>query len=110
LLSALRSAGIITEDLLSLSPDATDSLEVTYRGLCVRPTKTGQENRSRIRRRIGGCATPSHHCNRFNPQYICFGVDFLAIPWETRGAALIYFTVRLFGTSGDALLMLFRWL
>ncbi|KAI9454645.1 hypothetical protein BJY52DRAFT_712129 [Lactarius psammicola] len=70
LLSALRSAGIITEDLLSLSSDATDSLEVTYRGLCVRPTKTGQENRSKIRRRI----------------------DILAIPWECRGAALIYFT------------------
>ncbi|KAH9017692.1 hypothetical protein EDB84DRAFT_678547 [Lactarius hengduanensis] len=72
LLSALRSAGIITEDLLSLAPDATDSLEVTYRGLCVRPTKPGQESpsRSQIRRRI----------------------DILAIPWESRGAALIYFT------------------
>lgn len=72
LLSALRSAGIITEDLLSLAPDATDSLEVTYRGLCIRPTKPGQESpsRSQIRRRI----------------------DILAIPWESRGAALIYFT------------------
>ncbi|KAH8988380.1 hypothetical protein EDB92DRAFT_1872377 [Lactarius akahatsu] len=72
LLSALRSAGIITEDLLSLAPDATDSLEVTYRGLCVCPTKPGQESpsRSQIRRRI----------------------DILAIPWESRGAALIYFT------------------
>ncbi|KAH9068006.1 hypothetical protein EDB83DRAFT_670623 [Lactarius deliciosus] len=72
LLSALRSAGIITEDLLSLAPDATDSLEVTYRGLCVRPIKPGQEgpSRSQIRRRI----------------------DILAIPWESRGAALIYFT------------------
>ncbi|KAH9175754.1 hypothetical protein EDB89DRAFT_1943923 [Lactarius sanguifluus] len=72
LLSALRSAGIITEDLLSLAPDATVSLEVTYRGLCVSPTKSGQESpsRSQIRRRI----------------------DILAIPWESRGAALIYFT------------------
>lgn len=69
LLSALRSAGIITEDL-SLSLDAADNLEVTYRGLCIRPTKTGQENRSRIRRRI----------------------DILAIPWESRGAASIYYT------------------
>ncbi|KAH8988995.1 hypothetical protein EDB86DRAFT_3047487 [Lactarius hatsudake] len=95
LLSALRSAGIITEDLLSLPPDATDSLEVTYRGLCVRPTKPGQgsPSRSQIRRRIGGRATPMiSHCNRFDPQSICFGADILAIPWESRGAALIYFT------------------
>ncbi|KAH9060656.1 hypothetical protein EDB87DRAFT_1614601 [Lactarius vividus] len=72
LLSALRSAAIITEDLVSLAPDATDSLEVTYRGLCVCPSKPGQESpsRSQIRRRI----------------------DILAIPWESRGAALIYFT------------------
>ena len=56
LLSALRAAGIITEDL-ALPQDGTDYLEVTYRGLCVRPTKTGQE--SQIRRRLGGCATHS---------------------------------------------------
>ncbi|KAF8498194.1 hypothetical protein F5888DRAFT_229651 [Russula emetica] len=66
LLSALHSAGIITEDL-SLSSDANDNVESSYRGLCVRPTTAGQ---TRIRRRI----------------------DILAIPWETRGAALIYFT------------------
>jgi hypothetical protein len=53
LLSALRSAGIVTEDL-SLSQDAPDNLEATYRGLCIRPTKMGQENRSLIRRRLGG--------------------------------------------------------
>jgi hypothetical protein len=52
LLSALRSAGIITEDL-SLSSDARDNLECTYRGLCVRSTKAGQDARIRIRRRIG---------------------------------------------------------
>jgi hypothetical protein len=65
LLSALRSAGIITEDL-SLSQDATDNLEAIYRGLCVSPTKIGQENRSLIRRRLGGCATYSTG-NRFDP-------------------------------------------
>jgi len=69
LLSALRSAGIVTEDL-SLSQDAPDNLEATYRGLCVRPTKLGQDNRPLIRRRL----------------------DILAIPWECRGAALIYYT------------------
>jgi DNA polymerase lambda len=52
LLSALRSAGIVTEDL-SLSSDARDDLECTYRGLCVRPTKAGQDTRPRIQRRIG---------------------------------------------------------
>ncbi|KAH9996416.1 hypothetical protein BJV74DRAFT_883693 [Russula compacta] len=69
LLSALRSAGIVTEDL-SLSPDASDNLECTYRGLCIRPTKAGQHKQPRIQRRI----------------------DILAIPWECRGAALIYYT------------------
>ncbi|KAI0277191.1 Nucleotidyltransferase [Russula aff. rugulosa BPL654] len=69
LLSALRSAGIITEDL-SLSSDANHSVECSYRGLCMRPPTTGQDTQPRIRRRI----------------------DILAIPWESRGAALIYFT------------------
>ncbi|KAI0252300.1 hypothetical protein BJV78DRAFT_369630 [Lactifluus subvellereus] len=69
LLSALHSAGIITEDL-SLSSDAADSTEASYRGLCVRPTKPDQDSQPRIRRRI----------------------DILAIPWEYRGAALLYFT------------------
>ncbi|KAH9985907.1 Nucleotidyltransferase [Russula vinacea] len=70
LLSTLRSAGIVTEDL-SISSDARDSLDCTYRGLCVRPMKAGQDNtQPRIQRRI----------------------DILAIPWESRGAALIYYT------------------
>jgi len=69
LLSVLRSAGIITEDL-SLSSDANDNAECSYRGLCVRPAMAGQDTQRRLRRRI----------------------DILAIPWESRGAALIYFT------------------
>lgn len=93
LLSALRAAGIITEDL-SLPQDATHDLEASYRGICVRPMKTGQE--FPIRRRLGGRATHSRW-NRFDPQLIC--VDLLAIPWECRGAALIYFTVSSFGSS-----------
>ena len=52
LLSALHSAGILTEDL-SLSPDANDNLECTYRGLCIRPAKAGQDKQLRLRRRIG---------------------------------------------------------
>jgi hypothetical protein len=52
LLSALHSAGIITEDL-SLSPGAVDSMEATYRGLGVRPAKTDSSSQPRIRRRIG---------------------------------------------------------
>ena len=64
LLSALRSAGIVTEDL-SLSSDARDNLECTYRGLCVRPMKAGQEEDTqlrRIRRRIGARPTRYHSC------------------------------------------------
>lgn len=58
LLSALRSAGIITEDL-SLSSDARDNLECTYRGLCVRPMKAGPEEdtQPRVQRRIGAHPT-----------------------------------------------------
>ncbi|KAI0284907.1 hypothetical protein BC826DRAFT_973144 [Russula brevipes] len=69
LLSALRSAGIVTEDL-SLSSGAGENLECTYRGLCIRPTKVGEDKQHRIQRRI----------------------DILTIPWESRGAALIYYT------------------
>ena len=52
LLSVLHSAGILTEDL-SLSSDANDNLECSYRGLCLRPMKLGQDNQPNIRRRIG---------------------------------------------------------
>jgi len=69
LLSVLHSTGILTEDL-SLSSDANDNLECSYRGLCIRPVKLGQDNQPRIQRRI----------------------DILAVPWESRGATLIYFT------------------
>ncbi|KAH9957501.1 hypothetical protein BC827DRAFT_653010 [Russula dissimulans] len=71
LLSELHSAGIVTEDL-SLSSDASDNLECTYRGLCIRPgrAKAGQDTQPRIQRRI----------------------DILAIPWKSRGAALLYYT------------------
>lgn len=52
LLSVLHSTGILTEDL-SLSSDADDNLECSYRGLCIRPMKPGQDNQLSIRRRIG---------------------------------------------------------
>lgn len=52
LLSVLHSTGILTEDL-SLSSDANENLECTYRGLCIRPGKPGQDNQPIILRRIG---------------------------------------------------------
>ena len=52
LLLALHSAGILTEDL-SLSSGANDNLECTYRGICIRPAKAGQDKQPRLRRRIG---------------------------------------------------------
>ena len=65
LLEALHSAGILTEDL-AITEDLYD-LEATYRGLCRLPDVPNSK-----RRRI----------------------DFLAVPWEARGAALLYYTVR----------------
>ncbi|EGO20224.1 hypothetical protein SERLADRAFT_452929 [Serpula lacrymans var. lacrymans S7.9] len=62
LLSSLHAADILTEDL-SL-PDDFSSLELSYRGLCHLP-----EEGSRRRR-----------------------IDILCVPWERRGAALLYFT------------------
>ncbi|VDB90035.1 unnamed protein product [Peniophora sp. CBMAI 1063] len=58
----LHAAGILTEDLSM--PEDPDALECCYRGLCVLPGGKG------VRRRI----------------------DILAVPWESRGAALIYYT------------------
>ena len=64
LLRELHTAGILTEDLAL--PDDPDDLEVTYRGLCHLPHIEGAR-----RRRI----------------------DFLSVPWTSRGAALLYYTV-----------------
>lgn len=71
LLLALHEAGIITEDLAL--PDDSHSLEATYRGLCKLPDSVDSDGRivRRVRRRI----------------------DILSIPWESRGAALLYYTV-----------------
>lgn len=63
LLKDLHAAGIITEDLAL--PEDPDDLEAIYRGLC-RVPKEGSR-----RRRI----------------------DFLTVPWRSRGAALLYYTV-----------------
>jgi hypothetical protein len=92
LLSALHSAGILTEDL-SLSPDANDNLECTYRGLCIRPAKAGQDKQPRLQRRIGMSQQLVTGPGLIHDQFWCV-VDILAIPWESRGAALLYFTVR----------------
>ncbi|KAG5638696.1 hypothetical protein H0H81_010921 [Sphagnurus paluster] len=64
LLKALHEADIITEDLAL--PEDPDDLEAIYRGLCHIPGRPGAR-----RRRI----------------------DFLTVPWQSRGAALLYYTV-----------------
>ena len=64
LLRELHTAGILTEDLAL--PEDPDDLEATYRGLCHLPHVEGSK-----RRRI----------------------DFLSVPWLSRGAALLYYTV-----------------
>ena len=64
LLRELHTAGILTEDLAL--PEDPDDLEASYRGLCRLPHIEGSR-----RRRI----------------------DILSVPWTSRGAALLYFTV-----------------
>jgi DNA polymerase lambda len=61
----LHKEGILTEDLAI--PEDFTGLECVYRGLCQLP-----QERSRRRR-----------------------IDFLTVPWESRGAALLYYTVRI---------------
>ena len=56
--------GILTEDLAL--PEDPDDLEATYRGLCRAPREGSKRRR----------------------------IDFLAVPWQCRGAALLYYTVR----------------
>ncbi|KIM81993.1 hypothetical protein PILCRDRAFT_820879 [Piloderma croceum F 1598] len=70
LLHALREAGIITEDLAL--PDDSHATEAIYRGLCKLPDTVDEEGKlvRRLRRRI----------------------DILSIPWQNRGAALLYYT------------------
>lgn len=72
LLKDLHMAGIITEDLAL--PDDMQSLEAIYRGLCKLPDRVGDN----------GEVVPSKRRR----------LDFLSVPWEHRGAALLYYTVR----------------
>jgi len=65
LLPILRKKEIITEDLAV--PEDLESLECVYRGLCRLPQANSRRRR----------------------------IDFLTVPWESRGAALLYYTVRL---------------
>ncbi|KAF8994880.1 hypothetical protein BDQ17DRAFT_1251265 [Cyathus striatus] len=62
LLQKLHKVGILTEDLAL--PDHPDDLEAIYRGLCHLPTSGSRRRR----------------------------IDFLTVPWESRGAALLYYT------------------
>ncbi|KAJ3501191.1 hypothetical protein NLJ89_g9450 [Agrocybe chaxingu] len=63
LLEKLHVAGILTEDLAL--PDDPFDLECTYRGLCRLPHVDGSTHRR---------------------------IDFLSVPWTSRGAALLYYT------------------
>ncbi|KAF8651065.1 hypothetical protein AX16_004928 [Volvariella volvacea WC 439] len=63
LLPLLHDAGILMDDLAL--PEDPNDLEVIYRGLCRLPHVAGSR-----RRRI----------------------DFLTVPWQSRGAALLYYT------------------
>ncbi|KAJ3568687.1 hypothetical protein NP233_g5553 [Leucocoprinus birnbaumii] len=62
LLPILRKEGIITEDLAI--PGDFKELECVYRGLCRLPQEGSRRRR----------------------------IDFLTVPWESRGAALLYYT------------------
>ncbi|KAG6844101.1 hypothetical protein H0H87_009776 [Tephrocybe sp. NHM501043] len=63
LLARLHAAGILTEDLAL--PEDPDDLEAIYRGLCRVP---GRDDSKRRR------------------------IDFLTVPWASKGAALLYYT------------------
>lgn len=69
LLEQLHAAGILTEDLAV--PDDFSDLELVYRGLCKLPASGAKRRR----------------------------IDFLCVPWVSRGAALIYYTVSVFRDS-----------
>lgn len=69
LLEQLHAAGIITEDLAV--PDDFSDLELIYRGLCKLPESGAKRRR----------------------------IDFLCVPWVSRGAALLYYTVSIVPTS-----------
>ncbi|KIJ61681.1 hypothetical protein HYDPIDRAFT_42398 [Hydnomerulius pinastri MD-312] len=62
LLEHLHAANILTEDLAI--PDNFADLELTYRGLCKLPSPDAKRRR----------------------------IDILCVPWESRGAALLYYT------------------
>jgi DNA polymerase lambda len=81
LLHALREAGIVTEDLAL--PEEMHALEAIYRGLCKLPDTIDDEGKPvrRLRRRI----------------------DILSIPWQNRGAALLYYTVSRSSIANDGI-------
>lgn len=70
LLDQLHAAGILTEDLAV--PEDFSDLELVYRGLCKLPVSGAKRRR----------------------------IDFLCVPWASRGAALLYYTVSIFTHLG----------
>ena len=90
LLADLHRKGVVTEDLCL--PDDFDDLELVYRGLCRRNSRS-------LRRRIGTSALRLHprlNCSEFraacSSRLRSASPDFLTIPWTSRGAALLYYT------------------
>ena len=65
LLQELHVANILTEDLAV--PEDPDDFEAIYRGLCHIPNKDSKRRR----------------------------IDFLTVPWKSKGAALLYYTVSI---------------
>lgn len=83
MLNDLHSSGVITEHL-SL-PDDWNDLELSYRGLCRRDA-------SSKRRRIGEYWIIQLASSDMRGSLIFFP-DFLTVPYVSRGAALLYYTV-----------------
>ena len=75
LLKELHRAGVLTEDLSM--PDNVRDLECCYRGLCRLPEPGSKRRR----------------------------IDILMVPWTSRGAALIYYTVSDLAQRGIRVLL-----
>lgn len=76
----LHRRNILTEDLTL--PEDWNDLENIFRGLC-------RKDSGSRRRRIG-----AYRVNEFAPLFTHYTSDFLTVPYKSRGAALLYYTVR----------------
>lgn len=87
LLGELHQRGILTDDLAH--PDDFDDLELVYRGLCRR-------NDQSPRRRIGEFFDETSPAQYHSPLILINVIlDILTVPYQCRGAAMLYYTVSL---------------